>query len=681
MRQQTAVHLLLILTAASSLVAACGGGSDDRPGAVDSTPPPPINTGDGDGDGDGDMGDGDAGDGDTGDGDGDVAPDPDEFNLPGAPVVEIEVAEEYSDDTLFAVCTVQQSEEEMSDSVDVETIEILLLDGEGDEIASAVPMGTEDGVYEGEIPLSTIEPGEYTVRCVAADTGDPPKFGMAEVAGYVDHGPMIEVLGPEADSFLSAAAEVNLEFQISPVALFEDDLGAEVKGDVDVIIGGNSFVAVPKAGEAGVYWIEGLDLDDPMDFPSGLPDGSTLVTVRASNDRGIEAEYTFSLTIDGVGPVVEVVSPDFGDVIGDAVTFVFEITDEYSGVDWSTLQVELGSDDVLLFTEDNGDQWARDGSTVTLTIQTTEYGGSRDLSFNVSVRDTVGNDSTGAATGNYRLDHFGPYLSLDPPNFRRHVSDDGTCSHSFDPLGDRSIEPGETVLNFGWLRALVWDRANGDDLESDQGLFYYSGVNDSTVKLWISRADSGEELVVDATGAADGTACTEINLDGTQAQFVDMLPIAPKGTPYLGDGTGDEPVPALDRCGGVYAGTATMTPALLCESNASELTVVPAHSHSPTEPIIYAFAVEATTEQCTGGDIEIRNYITDDYEGWACAAMEAEDYVGNRTVSLPLAFCYDNSRVPGEPACASAPETAPSCTDGCTVPEYSYGDWVYDWTK
>jgi hypothetical protein len=201
------------------------------------------------------------------------------------------------------------------------------------------------------------------------------------------------------------------------------------------------------------------------------------------------------------------------------------------------------------------------------------------------------------------------------------------------------------------------------------------------VKLWLSRADSDEQLVVDATGPGDGTMCTAIDVTGTQAQFVDMLPIAPKGTVYLGDGTGDEASPPLDLCGGVYEATATELPQRLCESNASDLTVVPAHSHSPTEPIIYGFAVENATEQCTGGDIEVRNFITNDYEGWVCAAMEAQDNVGNLTVSMPIAFCYDNDRVPGEPPCASAPETAPLCTDGCTVPAYSYRDWVYDWTK
>lgn len=681
MRCNATSPALLILTLFGSLIAACGGG-EDRPDAISN---PPVGDGDGDlrnGDGDGDAGDGDAGDGDgdvgdgdgdvgDGDGDGDGVPDPpgpdEEFNLPGAPLVELLWEDEVNgerifSDTIFVSCEVAQSDEPDSLPPDAETISIALWNA-SDEIVQnqGASASGEDGVYTAEFPISNLSEGEYTIRCTAADSGTDPKYGLAEETIYIDHGPAITLIRPVDMEFVSGAFPKTFEVAVDPAVLFAGDDGAELSGPVTISIEDFETELTLKEGEDDVYWLEGLDLSSPVIFPSQIPEGPTQVTVTATNARGVTREIFYEIIVDSVGPVITINSPDPFDVVGKEVTIQMTVEDESAGVDWDTLRITFGPD-VEEFTLAGG-AWTRVGSVATFTFLSNDYLAERDLILNIDVKDTLGNaTATGDVT--YRLDEYGPILSLDPPNFREHDAD-YECSYAFDPVGEDALNDGDDATHQSLLRAVVWERTYHQNVQEH----FPAYVDPESVRLWIAPA--GAPIVMDSTG--DGI-CDAINQAGTGATVLTLAPVAPAGSPRRGDETAAStedllpgPSRSESRCAGGYETASPLVPEPLC-NGASDLTVAVNYPAGGTSvPALYAYNVGQGVI-CDGTQVGLGDAASS-YEGWICVAVAAVDNVGNRSVSKPIALCLDSSADgldTSTPSCAGGAEPPPDCTGTCT---------------
>jgi len=583
---------------------------------------------------------------------------------PGAPSVEVHqpLADAVLGDTLSASCGAVSDDAPGASPVDPTSVLVRLTD-EDDEIVLEVPAAPGgDDQFIAEASLAEIPSGLYVVTCSASDSSVPPLSGNASVDVIVDHGPSIEPVVPLADGYLSRAGDHTFEVKIRPVPLFSGDDEAEVVGDPVITIDHQEFTLEPKGSDdPDVYVVEGIDFEDVDLFPETPPD-LTAVRVTAENGRGTTGELDYQVAVDGTGPEITIVSPDAATIIGSRVTFVFEITDDFSGVDWDTLVVE--AKDVPIPFDIDSSRWTLNGNTATLELNTTEYSVATQMSINVTVADIAGNISDNGAGSTYHLDQVPPSLSLDPPNVRI-INDDAFCSHSFDPAGPLAVNHGDDTPNLVMFRAIAWDSTNE---EPGQFIFHYSTVDTASLRLWVAKAD--QALVVDTPlpGEAfgDGTCDAISSAVDADVDAVEMFPVAPGGSAFFGDETGDIDTPALTPyC--TYSDTpATEPPAVLC-SGLSDMTYALGQKlgAAPAIPAVYAPLVNAATV-CTG-DQQSVGALLGDYDGWVCAAVTGQDHAGNTSVSPPIAFCMDSPAVPGQPACfGQGADAAPDCTDGCT---------------
>ncbi len=588
----------------------------------------------GDGDGDETSGDGD-GDGDT---------------TAIAPLVEVLAPEEGDivDSTIVVVCRVEEGAAG-SALLDVTSIVGVVLDRDG-EVLDSKPVSASEGDFEYSVSLGLGDYGAglYSVGCRASSDGDDPGQGEDLVEVLLDLGPQIEVVSPARDAFLSAAEVHNFEYRIVPSPLFDDDDEAELAENPIVLIDGVEFELVPKPNADDIYWIDELSFNE-REFDI-VPDGPTSVLVKAKNDRGVESAFDYTITIDSVAPRVSIVSPAQGQIIGKRAVFVFEVTDEGSGVDWSTFVAEFS--DFSLPYDPESDRWSLDGSVLSLSIPTAEVSSTDASQTQVHVQfqvsDRVGNTHVAESGRVFFLDQRSPVISLDPPSIRvrrRNASQQLECSHAFDPTGPASFDDGGATSDLTRFRAFALDRTN---TKIDQEQFHYSTVDSDSLRLHVRRVDV--PLVIDQDG--DGT-CDDVRIDDSVG-VIHMDPVGPIGAPFFGDGTTDIAGPALLGCGYATAPDPDPPPNL-CSGQASDMQyAAPQVFDSGQVPAVYAPLID-NGGSCTGGQIELRNLVTGSSDGWVCAAVVGADRAGNRTVSAPLAVCL-----------GSCSDPMPVCTDDCT---------------
>jgi len=628
---------------------AVGCGEPDRP------PPNSSGTGGESNDGNGDGGsesDGSGGDGGSGaDGTGG------EPAEPGAPNVEVLSPEEDSvlTDTLSVVCGVTSDDAAGSEPVNPESVSVRLSGEDGLAGESPAVAGAADQ-YTAELSIADVPPGLYTVQCSASDTSSPPLQASAEVDVLVDHGPTIEAISPLSGSFFARAGLHDFEVKITPEPLFEGDDDADIVGDPILSVDHHEFALAPKDGAPDVYIVEGVDFEDTDLFAEPPPD-QTAIRVTAENGRGILGELEYTLAIDGTGPEITIVAPIQATIIGSRVTFVLQITDDFSGVDWDSLVVE--PQDIPIPYDAASSRWTQSGDTATLELTTADYSAATQLSINVTVSDLAGNLSSNGAGSTYFLDQQPPLLSLDPPNMRlrREPAPDAyECSHSFDPVGPLAANDGDATYNLVLFRALAWDETNE---EQGQLIKYHSGVDPSSLRLWLAQA--GEPLVVDASDdGVDRCDAVSAALDA-DLDAVSMTALASAGTPFFGalDAEDEATPPDMTSWCNYPASPALTPPEGLCADD-SDLSVAVAQFTGGVSSV-YAPLVGAGPA-CTGNQQSIEALLGA-YEGWVCAAVTGQDSAGNTTVSAPIAICVDSPDLPTQPTCL--PGAAPDCTDNC----------------
>jgi hypothetical protein len=223
----------------------------------------------------------------------------------------------------------------------------------------------------------------------------------------------------------------------------------------------------------------------------------------------------------------------------------------------------------------------------------------------------------------------------------------------------------------------VWDETN--QISGVQFL-HLSGVNQSTVRFYLSKASDGA-LLVNKGGTA---ACDEvINVDSGDVR--ELRPVAKAGTPWIS--TADGQAPSMAGChndpNGSDPSPFKAPPDNLCTDKASDMYQVIQHTtlrdDGMREPVVYADSPTATGFTCTGTDWEFASVFEPTFEGWVCIAARAVDNAGNVGVSRPLRVCVDNGDdADGTPDCANLASTPPTCTNGCTPPP-RWGSVLVPW--
>src|SRR5690606_25460666 len=125
------------------------------------------------------------------------------------------------------------------------------------------------------------------------------------------------------------------EFEVAASALFEGDSGAEIT-TVEFLVKGVPFEPIESDETPGLYRVT-VDFTDEGNFPM-LADGATVVTMRATNNRGessVTSQLNYTFGLDGSPPTVVINSPASGSIIGGTTIMTLTVEDSGSDVDWN----------------------------------------------------------------------------------------------------------------------------------------------------------------------------------------------------------------------------------------------------------------------------------------------------------------------------------------------------------
>jgi hypothetical protein len=516
--------------------------------------------------------------------------------------------------------------------------------------------------------LNELETGPVSFRCSAEHSTDSNLVGTDQVDTFVDHGPTITPIEPKVDGFYRLIGAMQFQFSVEPTPLTADDDGAEVD-EVHLRVLGVDIDDLTKI-DTNLYEAT-IDFEDEQRFTEP-PVGSVPVVIQATNKRdpAIQRTYEYSFTIDAEGPVITITSPQGGDVVGGEIALEFTVVDPGSGVEESSVTVELNDGVSYTFGDEGG--WIRAGNEFTYTFDATLLGVSEyQATINITATDLAGNESVEGASAVYYLDNVPPIVDLDPGFVREREIDDNICSRAFDPLGVSANDRQVVSQVMPPSRVLIWEQTN---YAPGAEQLFYAGTDPATVTLHL-QPDTGVPLLID--GEDEDTICDDLQLvDAVTLEDLprqNLVPIPPEGNSWFRrPEEEDHPDLGLSPSMGTlcdYSDTGS-EPEPLCNPPRSDLVrvisqVVGSSNPSVNDSAIYAIG-QLTDAICTGRQWQISSIVGVE-EGWVCLAARAEDFANNVGISAPLRLCYDDPDVAGVPACADGSDP-PSCTDGCDLP-------------
>jgi hypothetical protein len=583
----------------------------------------------------------------------------------GGPVVEIlepTSAEDPNQDTVLTEtpitvrCRVTQSDEHDATKVDPSSVAISLVVGT-DVVAEKSASTAGNDIFESSFAYSEVENGPLAFRCRANDTSNPPRTSSTEVKTFLDLGPNIEIVTPEANANFALAEQVRIEFRVVPQPLNDADTESEI-AEVALKVAGVDIDIEEIDSDTGLYRAF-VDFADATLFPN-TPEGATPITISATNQRTPEAVTrisSYNIVVDGNGPQIVITDPKDGDYVTGEVVLKFTIDDLETSVDNSSVVVTVNTE---AFPYDPKGMWSINNDQYVFRFDARNIPGSTSqITINITAKDIVGNSAKGASMI-LRLDDVPPLIDLDPPMVRERIEsgDSYYCSFAFDPLGPLAVNQNAIVKNMAIFRAIVWD------LTSDapgQTYHYFSLVNPDTVYLYI-QGDTNTPLLIDTD--LDGI-CDELDTSGLR--YLKMQALEPKGEPFYGGESSagysaDEPITPTVASSFCEYKDDTTEPNYLCASKSSDMTRVIEHWVPGHIPVVYAVNIDDVA--CTGGDWEIGALIQ---EGPACVAVRAEDNAGNVGISPPLVICYDDPTTKTD-YCTGVDLSTINCTDDCTPP-------------
>ncbi len=572
-----------------------------------------------------------------------------------AATVLVEDAKTVVNGLVVVTCTAVQGHAANA-TIDPATVQLEMFDAKGtsQKQSPGVTTGTP-GEYSATFNLSGIANGPLSFTCTASDKSTPPLTTKTTLATFVDHGPSIQVGSPTAGSPhpLKGPIDFNFSALAAPLTTTGDN-GAAV-GGVTLAVNGQtidlSTAAVAKS--PGEY-------DLSIDFSTNplftkTPVGSVPVVITATDTRtptAAKRTTTYNFVMDSTGPAITAISPPDKTIIGGQVHLQFTVTDDLSGVDPKTVEVDLGSTKHF-YTP--GDSWSENNGTYTFSFDSATFDATQvQVTVNIRASDLATNAGLGASI-TYYIDNQPPIVDLDPPMVReaKQAGAGYVCSDPFDPLGT-AISDAATGQSFELFRALVWEQTNE---ASGQTILYPAGTNQNSVQIYL-QPDPTQPLLISKN--ATGGVCNEIANLGT-LNFLALNPVPPAGS-----ATYSTNFPAI---AGVCTVDSESPPLTLCLDNASDLTRVLAQPFGTPEPAIYASG-DLMGLTCTGAQWQLSSPSLVTKNGWVCLAARATDNVGNVGVSAPLRICVNDPANGAAPDCATMSTTPPSCVTNCTAPAH-----------
>jgi hypothetical protein len=562
------------------------------------------------------------------------------------------------------LCEVSPADGPEAAPVNPSTIKLEMLDAEGtrvDQVTGAATL-SKAVEYAATFMLTSLpdDTGRISFRCSASDRSTPSRTGSDTVSTFVDRGPKIEVHEPTADSAHALGGAKVFEFAVTPEPLMDPDPGAALT-QVTLEVDGNPISALAeRTDNPGVYWAS-VNFEDTKVFPR-TPTGTVPVVIRAQDARGALRTETYSIVVDGQGPVIKITSPVDKTVVGSQILLEFTVDDPLAGVDPATVLVYVND---VAYAYDPDGQWSQQDGKFSFRFSSGQIQGSVvQATLAVKAKDEVGNQSTGESLLIY-IDTQPPLLDLDSGNVRE-VKPTGQCSDSFDPLGWQAASDTETVFAMALFRVLVLEQTNH---VPGQIVLHHAGTVQDSVYLYL-QPDPNTPLLIDTNG--DGQCDELATMVGTQAlPYQHLKPVTPAGEPSYGLNDFDTVAPTATWC--VNSSSKT-TPDRLCTPKVSDLTRVINDAAVGTIPAVYAIGTLAGIE-CTGSQWEIRQFVNTD--SWICLAARGVDNVGNVGISRPLRVCMDTDGDPDAGSTVCKDTLPPTCTDGCTPPAgYAGGFFV-----
>jgi hypothetical protein len=579
-----------------------------------------------------------------------------------------------TEDHVTVTCSVVGSPDAGASGVLTSSVKIQMFGTDGKQIGTdgSVMATTNTNEYAARFVLvGTAPTGLVSFTCSASDQSASPHTGSATVKTFYDGGPAIVLTSP-ADKSAHSLGPLLFKFSALPSLLADGDDGAAVEG-VTLSVNGVTISKITPLTNMPGYYQSDIDLSDPKTF-SPKPVGSVPVAITATNKRGTTALQNFTFVVDSTGPVITVVSPPTTSVqfVGGQTTIEFTVVDEAggSGVDPSTVQVTVNMSPVASYMEGNYWHILPDGKTFDYSFNTLDYPSQLGVTIKISAFDKAGNMALGTAPF-YYLDNVPPIVDMQPPTMQERTKSGQLqlCSDPFDPLGESPkdvatiLTADKTTPSVNFFRALVWDEGNVAD---GQGVEFYSDVDTNTgVRLYFQQ-DTTKPLLKNVKGAAGGL-CNEI-ADAT-LPFIPLSPITPTGSAYY---DANAPLPPSAMCS---AGTSTTPPDKLCGGNTILTRVIQHDAAVAGTPVAVVYGFQSSTGSlCAGGQFDLTTVIG--HDGWVCAAVVAQDKIGNRAVSAPIRLCLDaddkaGANYVGKPSCSTG-ANPPTCVaplpSGCVPP-------------
>ena len=546
--------------------------------------------------------------------------------------------------------TVACSGTETSDNIDENSVEIFVTDSAG-VVGQGVVNDLGGGSFEASIDMTALTSGQATIECRMLDNAEEPLCNSNTVETLIDRGPVIEIQIPT--EFPSAhSGSMTLEYTITGVEIVPGDSNAAVAMHDLVVAGkGADDGLVPICTTAGLVLTctAEVDFTDMGVFPEPV-EGERLLTITAVNGRGTETIAQRAFVRDSVGPMISILEPAQGQLVGGLYDVIAEVTDDSGVVDSVAFRISNIDGEIAMPSIGSKQYSGRDDAS-RFPDTTTE------ITINVTAVDLLGNEYT--ASRSVKLDTRSPLAELDPPNVRTSQEQQGIleCSISFDPVGVDAPDDGEVLGTLPVFRVRTEDRSN-TGVSANPSVITVSGVSSTGVQLFILD-DVTKDLVVDTTG--DGL-CNDINPDVVQtpggqgqAVVIDFAPISVGGDefyPGAQDFTSANPdnAGAFDplsgetayETAGCVSGDDTDAPDPECDGTAMSFVIAAYQETGGEQPAIFAewdMPGGFSGSRCHGDSFDPTQSIE---FGWACAAVRTSDGLGNTNVSAPIRVCFED---------------------------------------
>ena len=501
--------------------------------------------------------------------------------------------------------------------------------------AVKMSLSTMEDEFEAKIDISTLATNSY-LWVVAIDSKGNKNTSL--IPFRRDPGPMITILAPKADERAKSSVSINVVVNYDVVVANDEKLKVRV-GSTDIAMTRKSHVKTPnkcppgkEPGTCGFtgkqVWIGTVVFKD---FEPPLT-GNQMLTATMENTKGTIGTATRTFFVDNLGPTFNKVSHAAGEIIGGTIKVFAEITDD-AGILDSSVKCVFGKS----YTKRIIDliQTATPGRYEALFDARLLGVHELYVVMDFLASDTLGNESHLGLT--VILDNGPPVLEMDPPadlHMSKKDKTDINCSYPMDPVGSDAVNDLYQVPQVVPMRVRVEDQGN---LVPSVGYHWISGIDSKKVILYVLD-DTKQPLVVDSDG--DGI-CDSINPNviplGSapkvgQAVSVQMEGISPSGAAdYYNKGTGILPPPCTAW------GSATAAPLGNLCLGVPALVVPPARCVAASTVAIYTIPKITTTStsySCMGLPFD---FLANKFDpGWACAAVAAQDKLGNRGVTPPM---------------------------------------------